>query len=152
MSTRQYKKNPPIEPPTSFSIDGSIKDLDSALAQDPVVDGFKHPAEPILVRAFAREPEKLGYWFERSLTEHSDASKIADILRVLARFKPCTPRWRQQIVRAALASRSPDVRDAAIQAVESWAEAELTDLLRSHTETAPWLADYVARVVRDLAE
>jgi hypothetical protein len=150
MSTRRYK-NPPIERPNSFSIDSSIKELHSALAQDSVVDGFKHVAEPILERAFAREPEKMGNWFERLITEHRDPSKIADILRLLARFKPHTPQWRQQIVRVALASRSPDVRDAAMQAVESWAGQPLADLLRSHRETAKWLTEYAAQVVRDLS-
>ncbi len=91
-------------------------------------------------------------WFERLITEYPDASNIADILRLLARFKPYTPQWRQQIVRAALGSRSPDVRDAAMQAVESWAEPQLADLLSSHTDTAPWLAEYAAKVVRDLTE
>jgi hypothetical protein len=167
MSTRQHE-NPPTgealfssihpignasvsyvgEPPNAFSIDSFIKELRSALAQDPVVDGFKHAAEPILERAFAREPEKLAYWFEGLIMERPDA----DLLRLLARFKPYTPQWRQQIVRAALGSSSPDVRDAAMQAVESWAEPQLVDLLRSHTETARWLAEYAAQVVRDLAE
>jgi hypothetical protein len=78
--------------------------LSSALALDPVVDGFKHAAEPILERAFAGEPEILGDWFEVLITEHPGASKTADILRLLARFKPCTSQWRQQIVRAALAA------------------------------------------------
>lgn len=133
-----------------FNIDNFARDLQSVLAQDPVVDGFEHAAEPILVRAFAREPEKLGHWFHDLIMEDSDASNTADILRLLARFKPRSSEWRREIVRVALGSRSVEVRDAAIQAVESWAEPELTDLLRLHTETAPWLAEYAAQVMRDL--
>jgi len=135
-----------------FDIDSFVRALHSALAQDPVVDGFKHAAEPILERAFTRESEKLGHWFQKLNTEHPDSSEVADILRLLARFKPYSAEWRQQIVKVALGSRSPDVRDAAIQAVESWAEPKLTDLLRLHTETAPWLVEYAAQVVRDLTE
>ena len=101
-----------------FSIDSFVKALHSALAQDPVVDGFKHAAEPILERAFTRESEKLGHWFQKLITEHPDSSKIADTLRLLARFKPYKQEWRHQIVSIALGSSSLDVRDAAIQAVE----------------------------------
>jgi hypothetical protein len=98
-----------------FDIDSFVRALDRALAQDPVVDGFKHAAEPILERAFTLESEKLGHWFQKLITKHPDSSKIADILRLLGRLKPYRAEWRQQIVKGALGSRSPDVRDAAIQ-------------------------------------
>src|SRR5271157_1651193 len=71
-----------------FDIDGFVRALQSALAQDPVVDGFKHAAEPILERAFTRESEKLGHWIQNLIAQDPDSSKLADILRLLARFKP----------------------------------------------------------------
>ena len=67
-------------------------------------------------------------------------------------MKPYRLEWRYQIVSAALGLPSLDIRDAAIQAVESWAETELIELLLSHTDSAPWLAEYAAQVVRDLTE
>jgi len=140
------------DPVNLFRVESVIEDLDSALAQEPVVDGFNHPAEPILERAFERQPERLAHRFERLISEHLDSSKVADILRLFARLRPYRSEWRQQIVRTALGSSSPDVRDAAIQAIESWGEPGLTDLLRSHTDTADWLAQYAAGVLRDLTE
>ena len=85
------------------------------------------------------------YYQRASLIE-----KVADILQLLGRFTPYTSVWRREIIAAALNSPSVEVRDAATQAVKSWAEPELTALLRSHVEITPWLAAYAAQVARDL--
>src|SRR5271170_312606 len=108
--------------PDLFNIAIFEKDYRGALTQEPVVDGFTHAAQSILERAFVSEPENLARWFERMIREYPNSSKTADTLRLLARFKPYTPEWRYQIVSTALGALSVDVRDAGIQAVESWAE------------------------------
>jgi hypothetical protein len=133
-----------------FDVTRSIQEVHHALDQDPIVDGFDHPGEFILNRAFASDPESVAQWFQNYITTEPASSRVADILRLLGRFTPYTPAWRREIVAAALSSPSVEVRDAATQAVESWAESELTALLRSHVESTPWLAAYAAQVVRDL--
>ena len=133
-----------------FDVTRSIQEVHHTLDQDPIVDGFDHPGEFILNRAFASDPESLALWFQKYITTEPASSRVADILRLLGRFSPYTLAWRREIIAAALSSPSVEVRDAATQAAESWAKPELTALLRSHVEITPWLTAYAAQVVRDL--
>ena len=43
------------------------------------------------------------------------------------------------------------MRDAAVQAVESWEDTTCVDLLRRHEEPVDWLADYIRNVLADIA-
>jgi hypothetical protein len=57
---------------------------------------------------------------------------------------------RTCILRQTLRSPSVEVRDAAVQAAELWADSDSLRCLREQRETTPWLADYIKKVVRDL--
>ena len=122
-----------------------------SLQQDPVIDGFNHAGQTILMKAFEDHPRVAARWTRDYITEPPRPSIAADILRLLGRLRPHTLEWRRAIVAVALKSESIEICDAAIQAVESWADPELVALLRSHSDPASWLADYAAHVVRDLA-
>ncbi len=41
------------------------------------------------------------------------------------------------------------MRDAAVQAAESWG-GDLADILRTHHEPEPWLREYIRDVISDL--
>ena len=56
------------------------------------------------------------------------------------------------LVRDGLAKNSVEVRDAAIQAAESWGDSELIEVLKAHSETEPWLRQYLNDVIDDLSE
>jgi hypothetical protein len=127
-----------------------VRNLYRTLQQEPVIDGFNHPGQPILVKVFENYPNAAAQWIQDHIARPSRPSTAADVLKLLCRFKPHTPVWRRDIVAAALESTSVEVRDAAIQAVESWAEPELLALLRVHSDTGPWLADYAAQIIRDI--
>ena len=45
-----------------------------------------------------------------------------------------------------------EMRDAAVQAIESWREWDLIDILilRTHSEPEPWLRKYIKDVIDDL--
>ena len=43
-----------------------------------------------------------------------------------------------------------EMRDAAVQAIESWGERDLIDVLRTHQEPEPWLREYIQDVIDDL--
>ena len=40
--------------------------------------------------------------------------------------------------------------DGMLQAVESWGDPNLIDVLRAHREAEAWLADYIVEVTGDL--
>jgi hypothetical protein len=126
------------------------RDVYNTLQQEPLRDGFYHPAESILVQAFAVQPKAAADWFCKYLSQRPTSSTSAEILRLLSRFTPYTPEWRRNIVEVALLSTSAEVRDAAMQAVESWADPALVSVLRAHSESERWLAKYAEQIVRDL--
>ncbi|MGH9802359.1 MAG: hypothetical protein ACRD82_18500, partial [Blastocatellia bacterium] len=74
----------------------------------------------------------------------------AGLLRLLSRQKPFTEAWRLQVIQSGLSSSSIELRDAAVQAAESWEDVSAARLLRAHNEPCAWLADYSSRVIRDL--
>lgn len=53
-------------------------------------------------------------------------------------------------MRAALANNDLEIRDAAVQAAESWTDIEVLEVLQGHSEKVPWLREYVDSVIEDL--
>lgn len=122
---------------------------------DSVVDGMEHQAEGIIAEALrsAKDHRVLG-WFKAFCTDASQPSFASSILRCLGR--QCqggtgSAAWRVGLVRDGLATNSVEIRDAAIQAAESWGDPELLDVLRTHSEREPWLQQYILDVIDDLA-
>ena len=120
----------------------------------PVEDGVRHPAERIIAKSLAQPGEKRAVrWLREFCVDASNPSFAASVLRCLARV-PCTgsDSWRVGLVRDGLAKNSVEVRDAAIQAAESWGDSELLEVLKAHSETEPWLRQYLNDVIDDLSE
>ena len=80
--------------------------------------------------------------------EHPGLS--ASVLRCLSRSRPGTAAWRAVVVRGALGAGDVEMRDAAVQAAESWGGAEMRDVLQRHVEGVSWLRAYIQDVVDDL--
>jgi hypothetical protein len=123
------------------------RDYRTALASEPVRDGYTHPAAVILETYFARSanaPLAVEALLKNTALQ---SNFVADTIRLLAQFRPATPDWRARIVAAGLASPSAVVRDAAIQAVEHWDEPLLIALLHGHKEPEPWLAAYQVKLL-----
>ncbi len=55
-------------------------------------------------------------------------------------------------MRDGLAAKDVEIRDAAVQAAESWGGREILDVLKSHQEPERWIRDYIRDVVEDLRE
>jgi phosphatidylethanolamine/phosphatidyl-N-methylethanolamine N-methyltransferase len=138
-----------VAAPDDFRV--HLRDLYQALQQEPVLDGLDHPGVAILIEAFEDDPDVAARWMLNQLADPAGPAMVSDILRLLCRFKPQTSAWRRNVVAAALRSTSVELRDAAIQAVESWGDPELVALLSAHADVAPWLDDYATQVVKDLA-
>ena len=115
---------------------------------------MNHLAEEIIgaVLQSSTEPCLLG-WLRAFSPDVTQPSFAASVLRCLGRLaEPGTSRWRAELVGAALASEELEIRDAVVQAVESWKDPELIDLLESHSEPVTWLRDYARDVFDDLSQ
>ncbi len=118
----------------------------------PVEDGVAHPAEQILERALRIGEQAAVLDVIGALcVDTTRPGFSAATLRCLGRLtNPGSSAWRAALVGGALAHSDVGVRDAAVQAVESWDGTDLIDLLEAHREGEAWLASYIGEVTQDL--
>ncbi len=133
-----------------LQIENQIK---AALESAPLEDGYSHFAETLLEKAIRGYDDRAGDWLVGVLSSsHQNNGFKAELLRLLSRLNPFTSTWRVGVIRLGLSSLSVEIRDAAVQAAESWEEAGAIQLLQAHKEPCDWLADYISRVIRDLTK
>ena len=126
--------------------------LRAAFEAEPVEDGVVHPAEQILGRALHTSDQSTMLGIVAVLCmDTARPGFSAATLRCLGRLTPPgSSAWRSAVIGEAFAHSDVELRDAAVQAVESWGDPNLLDVLRAHHEVVPWLADYVREVAEDL--
>ena len=127
--------------------------LRMAFEAEPLEDGIDHSAERIIDDALRSvHGRRVLVWLRALSVDVERPSLAASVLRCLGRRRPGTSAWRVEIVRSALAADDVEMRDAAVQAAESWGDLGMREVLSSHTEAVPWLRAYIEDVVEDLGE
>ena len=128
--------------------------LHAAFDADYLEDGMFHPAERTIEQTLRSGKSALALEGLRSLSlDAENPTFAASVLRCLARVaRPGTKAWRVGLVRDGLAADDPEIRDAAVQAAEEWADPALRTVLEAHTDPLPWLQDYIRDVIVDLRE
>jgi hypothetical protein len=125
----------------------SLASIVRLLDEEPLEDGVTHRAE----RDLAAHIDQFGAANPaRHFADLDSPSRAASLLRLFGRSEKIERDERQALLAWGLESPSVEVRDAAIQAAENWEGEELLSLLRRHHEPVPWLASYMACVIRDL--
>ena len=128
--------------------------LHAVFKADPLENGFDHPAETIIQAALeaTRNQHVLG-WLRAFSLDIADPGFASSVLRCLGRLDlPGTSSWRISLVRDALVLDDVEIRDAAAQAADSWADRNLIDVLAAHEEPEGWLRDYIRDIMSDLQE
>ena len=120
---------------------------------EAVEDGMYHPAEKIIAEALlSAKDQPLLDWLRAFCTDASQPSFAASALRCLGRHDSLgTVSWRVGLVRDGLAIDDVEIRDAAVQAAESWGDSDFLEVLKLHSEPEPWLRQYILDVIDDLA-
>lgn len=126
-----------------------IATLKAAIEAEPVEDGTSHPAERVIAETMAGHEAE---GFVTALLEAAPGSLQASILRLLGREPVRDASLRCRVIEAGLSSADVQIRDAVVQAAESWEDGACIDLLRRHEEPVKWLADYIHDVITDLEE
>ena len=120
---------------------------------EAVEDGMRHPAEEIIdetLRSVRDQP--VLDWLRSFCTDASQPSFAASVLRCLGRNRSVGgDTWRVSLVGEGLAIDNVEIRDAAVQAAESWGDPDLLEVLKSHSEPEPWLRQYISDIIEDLA-
>lgn len=125
--------------------------LRGAFESAPFADGMDHPADEVLEFGLrSEERAAILAWLASLYGGVESPAFLASVLRCLGRHDPGTTEWRVGVVRRALAHDHLEVRDAALQAAESWAGVEMVRVLRAHDEPVAWLAGSIDQVVSDL--
>jgi len=133
---------------TFYQVEDRIRAL---LEADPVEDGYTHPAEILLEEIVRDWGQAAGDWLISVISDRRwNRSLAAGLLRLLSRQTPLSEAWRLGVIRSALSSPDIELRDAGVQAAESWEDPDTVELLQKHREPCTWLADYIERVIRDL--
>ena len=127
--------------------------LRASFEVDSVEDGMQHPAEEIIAEALrSAKDQRVLEWLRAFCTDASQPSFAASVLRCLGRHGSVgTVSWRVSLVRDGLAMHSAEIRDAAVQAAETWGDSDLLAVLGSHSDPEPWLRQYIFDVIDDLA-
>jgi len=150
----------------SFSNKSAIEELEVAkidfhkklirlIENEPIEDGYLHPAEELIESVLDKFKTLSPQWIEsvysKNLVSHSTIS--ASILRCIGRLpEVLVSPWAIKIANEALLQTNVELREAAIRAFENWGTEESLESLKKYisTENIPWLANYANQVIEDL--
>ena len=125
--------------------------LRASFESDVFEDGMDHPAEQIIATALQSSDVEVFHWFRSFSLNDEHPCFASSVLRCLGRHKdPGSSAWRINLVRDALDVDNLEIRAAAVQAVESWADQDLVHILETHKEPDRWLFSYIQDVTKDL--
>ncbi len=125
--------------------------LRSAFETDALENGVDHPAESVLTDALSTPTAGVLDSIRQYTLDATDPAFAASTLRCLGRLtSPGTHTWRTRLIQDALRLDVVEIRDAAAQAVDSWADRSLAPMLAAHREPTQWLRNYIQDVIDDL--
>lgn len=125
----------------------------TAFETEALEDGIDHPADEIIEKSLQSGNQSVLGWLRSLCLDIEEPIFAASVLRCLGRQElPGTDSWRTELVRDGLAANNAEMRDATVQAAESWGGQEILNILESHQEPEQWIQDYIRNVVNDLRE
>ena len=126
--------------------------LHASLEAEPLEDGMDHPAESAIAAALdSEDSDTVLRWIRSTCLDTSSPAFAAAVFVCVARQPEVgTARWREELVRCGLAVDDVEVRDAAMQAAEYWADPGLLHVLSAHSEPIGWLDEYRRGLIDDL--
>ena len=129
-----------------------LDQLRASFDAEPLEDGMDHPAEQVITAAMESEDEDtILRWIWSACSESDIQAFAAATLLCVARQPGIgTTVWRAELVSCGLASDDIELRDAALQAAESWRDPGLRQILAAHSEPVSWLDEYRRGIIGDL--
>ena len=141
----------PANGPAQEILDQLRGEVLALLRRIPFEPGYDHPAQEILSRTLRKPggPQAIA-----QVMEDPRRPRFADdILGCLGQMdSPGDPEWRQQVLRSALQSDDPRIRDAAICAADLWQDPGTLPVLEAHQEPTGYLARQLEEMIQDLRE
>ena len=127
--------------------DGDIDCLVATVENNPVEDGITHDGEGIageIVAVYGAEA------FVEAIFNIENEPIVAALLRIASRLSLPDAASRFRLVSIGVRYENVEIRDASIQAAESWEDDAVLPVLIEHEEPVRWLADYIRQVIDEL--
>lgn len=128
-----------------------FKELARLIADEPVDSMTSHPAE-VALQAYINEFGASSLRARLLGSEQIGPSHVASVLMLIGRVSGVGEAEKIALLSTAVRSRSAEVRDAAIQAAELWADLACLRVLESYQDPAPWLDDYRRRAAIEIRQ
>ena len=128
-----------------------------SLMDNPIEDGYNHPAENLMYKALTSDNESFLAWIEHIIKDSKDKSFVASIVKCFGRAIEenallCEYQPVIDILKLALQDLDPEVREAAVDAIDMCETKQAIDLLRNHEEKELWLKSYINEIIKDYDE
>jgi hypothetical protein len=152
-SAASYLQGLRKEPP---KLEEFRRNLILSLEEEPIDDGYTHPAERIIKEALVQHKATAANWIQSVyLKNMKRAAVAAGILRCVGRLnrKMMQP-WGLVMAISGISHPDIEVRESAVRALESWGGRDSLETLKIYKdiEEVPWLKDYIKQVIVDLSE
>ncbi len=143
-----------------FKLSFAQKELEKKLfplfENEPIEDGYSHPAEKLIEDVCKKYKTVAGTLLLGIYLKNIERPAfITCLLRCIGRLKSdkVVP-WGLVMVISSLSHSEVEVRDAAIRALETWGGHESLGVLKVYAEieTVSWLKEYIEQVIRDLSD
>lgn len=129
-----------------------VRHITEVIANEPVEDGYTHPAEKLLEKALNEYGNAMVEWIQSFIYDYENRAMAAALLECVARIPYTEIRtWATPLAKMALQDRNVQIRDAAVCALEMWGDSNSLEVLSAHRENEPWLRDYIERVITEIS-
>lgn len=137
--------------------DKFTRTLLGSFEQEPLEDGYRHPAEDLMKDALIRHKSTAEDWIQDVFLNNikNRPTVSAGILRCIGRLnRELTRTLGLVMVFAGLLFPDIELREAAILTLETWGDNESLKTLQGYVELEkePWLKKYIKQVITDLSE
>ena len=125
-------------------------ELYRAFENEPFESGITHSIEQIIEHALMDSCTL--DWFIEFCTDESHPAFASVVLRCLGHLPDVGHKsWRDELICISLESSDVEIRDAAVQAAESWGGEGIIEILKAHQEPETWIREYIEDVINDLS-
>ena len=141
-------------PPESAS---NEKKLISLIQQEPIEEGYGHPAEDLIEASLKLSPFNPTHWVYNTYVHNtkSHPTIAASVLRSLSRSpRSLIQPWGLLLAIQGLTYEDVEIRDAAVRALERWGGRDAFMALQNQAKKEPvsWLRAYIKQVIVDMAD
>ena len=128
-----------------------MEEIERLIDLEPVANGYFHPIEDVLKHLFNEDTNIAAEMLGNIIANEKKGLLAAAIIKCISRIESENiKKIGTRLAGSALKQKDTEVRDAAVQALESWGNRDAVIILKQHDEKVPWLKEYIDGVIEDI--